>query len=531
MILDIKPLHFEGAYCHEDFVFSIAAHYNRKYELAFCESWDFKFWPEDPEFPGLLGNRISKGNSNMLKLLEKYCGIKTEIYHPTDFEDLITTIQNELSNLLPIGIFIDKYWCPWTNEYQKLHHPHYCLAVGIDSDKNLYCIDPSMNKDTSILPISDFSKGFKECFKFRIDEIMCNHDYLALIRESIEKIIKSQYIEMLEDFINEFKSSFNFNMEYRNYTISYWDVYIDRNIRLISGSRMNFARFVEFIAAKTQITALTDCIDDINVIASKWNTIRCILVKSYHVSYTEKMNDKVIDRFNEIVRLERAFIEKISDIINNSNTSNNSNEQRVLIENELSEVIFIDLKSYFNNNAFYSPSYNNRNSDFTGNGLCFLNDKINSGVVWDVSGMTFNFPEIVEEQYNNVYCEKQEIDIPCGVYSKVMLLGSSDWGAMSDFQTASSIKYIDNIILKSDVDDEINLRIEFPSWCFEKALNAESVAWTGNGCKKSEDGIELLDNNFKIYAISYLIKKDIPINKIVLPDCPSIHIFAISLQK
>jgi hypothetical protein len=152
MLLDIKPLHFDGCNCFEDFVFSLTAYLNREYQLAFSEGFGFQFNPEDPLLPGIVGNRINSANNNMALLLEKFCGINIKINRTNTTEEAMKLINGQLDINMPSGIYLNTFYCPWHREYKSISHEHYCMVVGMDSDKNYFCIDPPLSSNVCLLP-------------------------------------------------------------------------------------------------------------------------------------------------------------------------------------------------------------------------------------------------------------------------------------------------------------------------------------------------------------------------------------------
>ncbi len=170
MILEIKPQQDKLWDCFEKLIVSVAVWWRRGYEFMFVDTWSFDFQSRQPDQSIPLSRRVRPWpGSNHYPSLEKYYGIRLIRHNTRTIAEVMAIINAELNRERPTAVYIDSYWCPWNPEYQRTHHRHYCLAVGLDESKRLlYCIDPSSSDNLETINLDQFSKGCGKCVTFTI---------------------------------------------------------------------------------------------------------------------------------------------------------------------------------------------------------------------------------------------------------------------------------------------------------------------------------------------------------------------------
>lgn len=218
--------------------------------------------------------------------------------------------------------------------------------------------------------------------------------------------------------------------------------------------------------------------------------------------------------------MEKTLLLNLHDGVHNDAESVQINTEVSNSEsiNKAFEYTFIDLSNYFNNNAFHSTESKDCSADFTGTGHYFLSHNAPSGQTVSLKKIKFIFPEVTDNNFNNVSCENQVIHVPVGEYKGILLMGSSEWGS---FIEQISVQYVDG---SSD-----NIQVNFSDWASKTPMYDEIPMWGGKIYNKYE-GITYNDD-FNLFAIERSIPEKKEVISITLPDCPNMHIFAVTLYK
>lgn len=316
MVLDINPIHYDGLTCIENIVVSLAAHYNREYFLAFADTFRFEYSRPDIEQEVLIGSYINNSMKSTLNLVNQYCGIGSETIETKSVQKVFQVVIEQLQLGLPTAIHINSFWCPWHNEYQKLSHGHFCLAIGFDENNNILCIDPIIKLGTFSLPYDNFVNGGNSfCLIFSIDQPPKELSYKSILQDVVDNIPSTNNFANMRKFITDFYTRMNFLEEYKNADICLFDVPMHHNLWYISGERQLFLEFIKYMYKMTLNVGLLDVSDDILYVKNKWGVADALLTKAYYAGYSEMVKEKVYNVFTEILGVEENIFKKLNDIV------------------------------------------------------------------------------------------------------------------------------------------------------------------------------------------------------------------------
>lgn len=520
--MNISPVHCEGLNCFEDIIVTMASHYNIEYRLAFSDTWGFEYKSLGGTSSRLLGERIGNDVNNVNSLLYKYCNLNIIRFDGQPME-LLAITKKYLAQKIPVGLFLDAYWCPWLQgRYQKIHDLHHCLIIGMDDNDKLYCLDPAINMSICTLYYNDFINGCKNCVIFEFNKNVLQPNYLKILNESVDNLINKKFYYRIKNFANDFRDSFDISAEYANYNLDVWYVLIDRNLRLIASGRTLYSEFIDLMSEKLQSDELLSVKNELLKVASNWNKIRGILTKSYRKGYSDNVKEKVYTLLYGISNFEEELVSKLYHIVKNNLFESNKNDLlNINDKNKFldTKIVPLNLDDIFNNRAFASSETDTYKADLTSTGLFFISDNLANEGSLHVNGMYFRLPELIIKQYDNIACSGQIITVDKSIYHSIMFLGCSDNG-----------DFIDDVSIFYENGEELKIPISFTdSWRLPK-FN-ESIAWTGKGGRWTENRMDVHLNEQRIFAREEIIKKRGIIESIRLPDCPNIHIFSISLRK
>lgn len=452
-------------------------------------------------------------------MLQKYCDINIKRADTASCRDVIAVVKQQLELGLPTAVFISTFWCPWHIEYQKLDHRHYCLAIGIE-EENIVCIDPVLSPEVCRIPLKDFENGFGPCMFFEINKKSSNINYSSIIKESVERLEKSDFLSNFQAFTEDFKEKFDYEKEFGNHEINLWDVLFFRNMTYVAGARILYSRFVSFVADITKNQELYEIANNLMISKSKMDVIRSLLVKGRHSQYTDRMKDKTVSILESVMELERNIVDSLGRITDSNEFSGIDLDSVGLQEQEKIYVpelhTFVNLEKHFNNIAFHSIISNDCAADITGTGHYFLSENAPGGQVIKVNNMSFEFPYIKDNIPDNIMCQGQIIDLPEAKYRGIMFLGCCEWGS-----------YVDYAKLNFNNSENLDIQINFSDWAIAAPIYDECVAWRGSVYDKTL--FKILHEKNSLFALFRPIHKNDQLQSITLPQCPNMHIFAVTL--
>lgn len=522
MILNIQPIHIEGLTCYEDVLLSTAAYYNKEYQMAFSEIFNFEYNSENSGQSKLLSERLSSGNANIQNLLKQYCGIEVIIKNTETAEDVIRIVKEQLELGYPTIFYVNTFWCPWHRDYQKYCNGHICLAIGIDGRDSIICIDPIEGENHFCLPFEDFKNGSDKCSIVNIQKSADEIEYISILQNSVEKIVDSNVFANMESFAYDFDSQFNFEEEFQNAKIHIWEVLLYRKLIFISGSRYLYSLFINQVNKNIHSQKLAQVEKDLLCVQSKWKIALSLFVKEAYMGYSENINKSISKWFWKILEDERKIILNLKNIVyssellsGNSECVQNSDSES---EIEYSEYSYIDLRKYYNNTAFHSTCSKECSADFTGTGHYFLSQNAPGEQIITSEKMSFKFPRIQDDNYDNISCNSQIVAIPSGVYKGIMLLGSCEWGNFIDYMKLDFIN-----------SETKSIQINFSDWQEQQPRYDEKIIWSGQIYDKQYS--MTYNNKHNIYGLFRPIQNTQAIENLILPACSNMHIFAVTLCK
>ena len=518
MCLNITPLKIDGLDCFENIVVSILNWKINSYELSFVESWGFSYDYDKVDSSNILGNKISSGKRNVVGNITKYYGVNVVNHRKEGVQEVLNDIKNELSKGLPVGIFIDPFYCPWEPDYKFEHGKHFCAIVGINEGGDFICIDSLPIILESVLSFKDFNDGYQDYVTFDFSNILLNNFNLKKILNSCISELglysnKNNAFSDMRLFADSIENSLNIHSEIDGYTNS-WSVPLLINITEIYGGRFQTAKLLTYLQDVFHDDYLLLLLERFKSIVKKWNIIRGLFYKISMTAGGAKKLISIANKIREVADFEETTADMIykflrdETILISKYSFNNTNDKLDLSN---FDVIFLDITKYFNNKGFGTPEGN-----FSRTGEYFLTEGLPTNKMLDIQGMKFIFPDVIENMYDNISCKGQVIQLSNVDCSGLMLLGCGEWGSFEK-----------NLIINYKNGTSEVLKIAFSDWS-GNPLFEESIGWQGKYVAKTNISIKRMG---RIFAKVYSINNSGSINSICLPNCENMHIFSISLLK
>lgn len=518
MIEGIKQMHDEGLNCFQDLIQSVALWWGRSYELMFVDAWGFVYQSLNGKSGPRLGDRVGAGTGDYQKSLELYHGIHTEYYEKT-VPEVLQIVQKELSEGRPVMIPMDSFFCPWDVGFQRNHSMHGFLAVGLDDD-HLYCVDGVYYQQDAPLELEYFQQGCMGCITLSIsgDEAK-DVDWQKILKEAVARLQGQRGIpnafDAMRIFAGELPEALNFQVEMEGCEY-FWLSPLIRQIWDICRGRKQFAKLLRFLGDRNGFTGLQALGDDLEQTGWRWDTIRSILIKASMLTDPTLVLARTTSKIRDIIVLEEQIAKKLEEGNFETVSEKVSKVSTTRISGKTGEVTFLDLSDYFNNQGFGGAE--SQSANLIGNGSYFLTNGLPIERIWRVGEMWFQFPNPAEGVQDNISCGGQTIPAPPGRYSRIMTLGCAEW---SNFSDKILIQYADG---RSE-----EAPLEFTDCCYPPVFG-ESTAWTGRGTRRNQGVFEPILQEMRLYAKSCPLNTGGEVISIRLPDCPNLHVFAISLE-
>ena len=501
--------------CLDMLIAAIAKYDNKDYRLMFIDSWRFIYNTKPWEY---LGDRIEI-HSLKWAYLKKYHGFDVNIVQKKTKEEKLEFVKQQLNKNRPIIMKLDMFYCPWTfTSYKILHSPHYCIITDID-EEHVYCIDSYVINNRTTITYEEFSNA---CLLFlTIDYIKVNdnYDWKFLIKKELNCIKKYNMIDSILTFNNDIKCNFDVNKEikaFRNMAASPTLYQLGEVIR----NRRRFALALSYLVDTFNLQSLEIIISKLLYVSNLWGMIYGMLIKTKYIDNEYEYIDKTTDKIEQIAKMEQTIIDDLDDLIADKPIKQ-FNPYIYYSKCEFSEYKYLDIETYFNNNAFGYKDKALYYPNITGDDrFLVINEKLKN--ILEVDNIKFHLPSYTNENNDNIECYSQKIDIQKQIGNKkfdsLFVLGCSDIGS-----------HIDNIIVQYSDGTKEYKELRLSSWLSETHRFNDFLAWFGEGAVLLEDRIKCYDFDVHLYANVIEIDSDKIISSIELPYCPNIHVFSITL--
>lgn len=525
MKLSILPAQHVGLDCHDGLVISLLEWLKRENPFIFAEAWNFEFRPEIEGFPHTIGDRLIVNNVVSQDLLKEYCGVEINEVNNTNvhLESFMPVLKRELAQQRPLLIVQDLFWCSWSKEYyQQIHAPiHATLVIGYD-ETGIICMDYALKNPEAHLPYEYFNDSVNTVVTFDITKTPPNSS--MTFHDIMKKIISStksyDSFNSIREFGRYVKESFDPVKELERFGVGNFNANpLNWQIERISTSRKLFALTLRELSTKFGFTSLNILADKLELSMPKWFTIMSMIIKSCIASDSKSLN-KISNKILELADYEESIFEYFVSISENTDNGNDvKGVLNALTQNQgekAFDVQYVELSGIYNNRAFDSFKGCSYIPDFTGEAGLILKDNNICKRILQMNGTSFELADVTKDVQDNILCEGQTIELPGKSYHKIGFVGCAVNG---NYSGQLKVDYTDGSC------DMINFQM---SDCYPGGAGYEQdILWIGQ-CAK--DPVNYTDRfTCQLYGQLYDLDPSKCISNITLPDCPNIHIFAISL--
>ncbi len=515
----IKPVHDDRGDCYDDIYLTVFKWLGREHLLMYSQSWYFEFRDYDVCGDNTLGSRIILNREKENELLKKYYGVSIDIHENKSCDEMMSIVKGQVCIGYPAGIGIDSYWCPSDPGYKKNHQEHYCLIIGIDSEKDGFvCMDPYYLNKRFHMDLEDFLNGVTSCITFGITGGECGDlDAEYIVKEALKRFEKSGTVHNLMTFGSSIGSSFSLAEEFGGYE-NFWDTTVFIKLNNISKDRERFSNVLKALSAGFNTDALEYFSKRLIRVKCKWDSL-CGLFGKIFISRSEKWLCEIKDKIIQIAQEEEKIAHGLNKLLTEHDNKFFKPDSFKYGKDEHNSVIFLELSEYFNNKGLGASLSAEEKADLTGIGHYYILDGDLEDKVISKEGKKFFLSKAEGSLYDNISCRGQEINLAKDKYRCIMILGCAEWGNVSELMR---VTYDDNSF------EEICL--EFTDWLNIPEFG-ETVMWIGKAAERKKEEAEFTNFAVRMFGSSYMLNAEKKAVKLKLPQANNLHIFAISVCK
>jgi hypothetical protein len=509
-----NTIHKSWFNCLEDCVSTVLEWQSKDYIALFARSWRALSWDEmrTGEYEMQMGDYdVCPNTDNMQFLLNQYYQIDL-IEKQFSGRDQLNHYIKECINLdTPVIIGADTFYFPWSQFYHHIHSLHYIIITGMNEDAFVVS-DILQNVSDVELEITSMDM-MVNTFTLRSKEIVTASwqpfDLFIENRTQIERDVMNQGLEAMKVFAEQ--GLFDKEKVYQD-GIEIEIMPFNRYLLAVSRGRIATAKVLE----RMKQERFLGIINELTYLGAQWGSLRLQIMKSFLMDDWDDMAAEFSATMTALVEQEMELFNQYMELpIIRSEYMMLQEENKIAIETIKTDI---SLEAYFNAKGFYQESSNTQEmmGDQVGFDQCGY-FYYNSQNKYQKVEKLLDFKLQYDLNYDNISCNRQVILLPENTAVGLRIIGSSERGNFSEKFT----------IFFADQPREYFLR--FSDWMEAEGIFGETVV-ADFECIKKADRIVGTCFLFENIFTWDLTKKNLSeIKKIVLPQCPNIHIFSIQL--
>jgi len=501
-MLDIDIIHRSYFNCYADNRASILHFYKKEYMYIFANNWRVLPW-----IPGFDGSKlVDNPPQNNLLLLDRYCGARPDTKTFGNYKDFKAYAIEILNSRRPIMVLVDMFDLPWSEYYNITHTKHVIMLIGYKKDDIFQACDPTKQ-------MNHLELNMQRAFQNQITTEVLANDLKAINLNENDIIAESKRIlsqdisinkgyERLLDLATKFIK--DENKMFSGSRGQFESESFLTHLLFLGRGRIGFAEFLEYLNKKNGTSRYDFIIQRLKELGAKWQTLRMKVIK---IRVRNDWNNKLEELSKQLIELINEDKQLCEEFICTENSEGQALEDCLDLSQLMPHEICIN--NAFNSNAFNSEVWEN-STGFDSNGY-FYKMSIEE-MYYDEAFCKLRL--YINQELDNISCNKQEISINIENVKTIMLIGSAERG-----------NYSEKIIVQYDNDQE-TMSLNFSDWWERDSLFGEKIV-LGTKCCKVENG-QTIDKG-EVYILSQLIRvkkgNNSMLRSIILPECANIHIF------
>ncbi len=280
MRTQFKPRHTATYNCLEDVLECIATGFKREHIMIYKDAWDFNFFQKSLGDNKIIGNRVESGEYNAWNSLAQYHGVRSKCHFTSKRDKQMQVLITELEKKSPVVLWLDGYYVPWTNVFEKLHMKHFIVAVDIDQEKEIiHVVDPYWNKRVNELSFDFFHLSQAKCITFTLEdqpEIL----WKQVVSERVKAILDREYtaFDAMRDFARETRDNLVIADEIRGFETLKYNCPLLMQLAEVFYKRLNYSNILLFLGKHNEVDLLIAAAEKIKEAGERWREYREVLV-------------------------------------------------------------------------------------------------------------------------------------------------------------------------------------------------------------------------------------------------------------
>jgi len=441
------------------------------------------------------------------------------------YEEIEGEIKRRVELNEVVFILLNSFFMPHREEYRKREDHHWLMITGYDDIANkMVLLDEKYNyyeyyeygetviktaySNNRLSKIAYFTYSDPDYDKLKDNYI----DFFRKFNASTDKFLGA-IVPLLEQCISSNNKKIMTERISSAFSFLSGSVNIFKKFLLYIGNCSPNIQHLDRVSKEARIVSsvvkkyeLTDIIN----LKQMEDNIESIRYSFYH--FTEYLKSSEF-----LCSLDTLSLEQIVRNQNSNNAEHVAVNERLHKTKEQIEYVELDLEIYFNNQAF---GIKDSLADFTGGGEFFLIEEGNPiarPFHLDRDRIPFLLAQKIGRSKDNISCREQSIYLGKGEYNGIWLLACGEWG---DVDTELLLQFEDGLI------QEINLQLT--DWAWSPKFN-ERIALSRPIYRREK--IDFAPEIGHVFAVYIPLDKKEALNKIILPSCPNLHIFSITLTR
>jgi len=507
--------------CFDDCIATYGHFAGVVFEKAYIDSLALDFNMSEGSSIGKSYNYGTKIEDN----IRKYCGIEISTYKANG-EDCVGRIKECIDKNILVCVEVLGFNCPWDWRYQIIPNgAHYFFINGYDEQERCFnCLDPYYGVRDGSLGFDDLRKGIQSFDLFRNLGISDTHRDIEELIDVISSYeaddLKGKYYRFADSF-----RSFDVRKEIENYNEETElstdnienDIPLNYVFKDIIHNRLRFGTYLRRLADRNPGSGdnLSMFADRFCSLSQKWESARLLMIKYLIVNKTDRISGSLADKLVHIIDEEQDTVSGLLSSLKGRNITNTDWGSKDMSKD--SEYVFVDIDPYFNNEGI-SERKDGVSADLNDKGEYIFSDCFPVNQIYRSDRYAFKIPDKKNGRNDNIQCESQKIKVDADHYDGIQILGCSEWG---DYEEELTVVFDDNSVEKTS--------LMLNDWIPNYLQNGKRDIVIESKKYVSEDLVDEEDCN--IFGVLCGIKGKKKVTEIILPECSSMHIFALTLLK
>lgn len=507
--------------CFDDCISTFGTYINAVYEKAYINALEIDFdWCEQAG----IGKSYHYG-TRLEENVKKYCGIDIKSIK-CDKMDAVAQIMGHIDENTLVCAEVLGLNCPWDWRYQiEEQGAHYFFITGYDEDERCFnCVDPFYQIMNENLSFDNLQNGIQSYDIFQVCKMGEKNKDIDELLNSINTLFNGGYLNAYYIFADKFRS-FDIAKEVEDYSAEseFMVENIENNIPLnyvfkdIIHNRLRFSVYLRRIAERNKqfSNELTEFSDKYITLSQKWESARLMLIKFLIVNRIDKITGNLADKLELILHEEEETLQSLLSMVNGQYKVSNISESTDLHKDV--DSITLDISAYFNNEGI-AVGKENTTADFNDKGEFILYEYFPKDQIMRCGNFSFLIQEKRNGEKDNIQCNSETISVDADYYSGLEIMGCSEWG---DYTEELTVVFEDGSFEKIS----FTLYDWIPNYLHDGDMNVLIET------KKSIRDDVTTEEDCNVYGVICTIKEKKKITHIRLPECTSMHIFALTLLK